>query len=148
MPVEFQNDAQKAVYEKVGQYMKELFGELAGVRDDFPAYYVVMGSAVVNAFVFPWGDKDAVINVRSHVVTGAEKTPEMLGYLLRQNFDMRFGAFSMSQDGDVVFEHTIVGSTCDKNELRASVMGVLSTADQYDDQIVSRWGGKRAQDRG
>jgi len=34
----------------------------------------------------------------------------------------------------------------DKTELRASVMAVVSTADEHDDEIVSRWGGKRALD--
>lgn len=145
--MEFKNEAHKAIYEKVGQYMKELFGELAGARDDFPAYYLMMGSALVYASVLWWGDNDAIVNVRSYVVTGAEKTPEMLEFLLRQNYDMRFGGFSMDQEGDIAFEHSIVGSTCDKNELRTSIMAVLSTADQYDDQIVSRWGGKRATDR-
>jgi hypothetical protein len=106
-----------------------------------------MGSAVVQVYVMQWGDKDAAINVRSYVVTGAERRPEMLEFLLRQNYDMRFGAFSLDHDGDVVFEHTIVGSSCDKAELKASVMAVLTTADKYDEQIVSRWGGKRAMDR-
>jgi hypothetical protein len=147
MPVQFNTEAQEAVYEKVGQQMKELFGEQTGARDDLPAYYLRMGSAVVQVFVLSWGEADAVVNVRSYVVTGAEKTPELLEFLLRQNFEMRFGAFSLDPDGDIAFEHTIVGTTCDKAELRASVMAVINTADQYDEQIVSRWGGKRAMDR-
>jgi hypothetical protein len=52
----------------------------------------------------------------------------------------------LDKSGDVTFEHNIVGSTCDKNELKASIMAVVGTADRYDDQIVSRWGGKRASD--
>jgi hypothetical protein len=88
-----------------------------------------------------------VINVRSWVVTGAERTPEMLDFLLRENFKMRFGAFGMDADGDIVFEHTIAGSTCDKNELKASMLAVLHTADDYDDKIVGRWGGQRSMDR-
>ena len=47
----------------------------------------------------------------------------------------------------VTFEQNIVGSSCDKNELKASVMAVVGTADKYDDEIVSRWGGKRSADR-
>lgn len=147
MPVEFQTEAQKAIYEKVGQYMKELFGEMTGARTDFPAYFLTMGSAAVQVFILSWGDKEAVVNVRSYVVTGAERTPEMLEYLLRENYDMRFGAFGLDKDGDVTFEHNIVGSSCDKSELRTSVMAVLGTADKYDEEIVGRWGGKRAMDR-
>jgi hypothetical protein len=60
---------------------------------------------------------------------------------------MRFGAFGLDSDNDVFFEHSIVGSTSDKVELKASVMAVVMTADRYDDQISSRWGGTRAVDR-
>lgn len=147
MPLQFETDAHKAIYEKVGQYMKELFGEFAVPREDYPAYFLRMGSATVNAGVLPWGKDDAIVNVRSYVVTGIEKTQELLEHLLRENDGMRFGAFGLDKDGDVVFEHTIVGSACSKEELRASIMAVMSTADKYDDQIVSRWGGKRAADR-
>jgi hypothetical protein len=143
----FEHDTQKGIYEKVGQYVKELFGEFAITRTDFPAYFVRMGSATVNAAVLAWGTDDAIVNVRSWVVTGAEKNPAMYEYLLRENEGMRFGAFCINDKGDIIFEHTIVGSQCSKEELRASIMAVISTADKYDDEIMSRWGGKRASDR-
>jgi len=145
--VEFKNDTQKAHFEKMGQYMKDLFGEMANARDDIPAHYLIMGSATVQVFILPWGDKETVINCRAYVVTGAERTPEMLEYLLRENYDMRFGAFGLDKEGAITFEQNIIGSTCDKTELKASVMAVLGTADKYDDEIVARWGGKRSSDR-
>lgn len=72
---------------------------------------------------------------------------DLQSHLLRENAEMRFGAFSVNDAGDILFEHTIVGSTCDPNELEASVHAVLAAADNYDDQIVQRWGGERALDR-
>jgi hypothetical protein len=145
--MEFRTQAQKACYEKIAPWMKELFGEFAFARDDAPVISVVVGSAVAQTAVFPWGEDDATICTRAYVVTGAELTPDLMHYLLRKNADMRFGAFGVDDDGDIVFEHTIVGSTCDKEELRASVMAVVLTADQFDDEIVARWGGQRALDR-
>ena len=68
-------------------------------------------------------------------------------FLLRENDRMTFGAFGIDQDGDVFFEHTIVGSTCDKPELKTSVSSVVLIADEYDDLIVEKWGGERAIDR-
>jgi len=56
-------------------------------------------------------------------------------------------ASGIDENGDIVFEHTIVGSTCDKKELESSVAAVLEVSDDYDDKIVERWGGKRALDR-
>ena len=49
--MEFKNDTQKAHFEKMGQYMKDLFGEMANARDDIPAHYLIMGSATVQVFI-------------------------------------------------------------------------------------------------
>jgi hypothetical protein len=40
----------------------------------------------------------------------------------------------------------MIGASCDKDELRNMVVMIVRTADEYDDQIVARWGGKRALD--
>lgn len=145
--MEFKTSAQKACYEKIVPWAKELFGEFAQAREDAPVFGVMAGSAMVQVAVLPWGDDDATITARAYVVSGAELTPDLMHYLLRKNDDVRFGAFGVDNDGDIFFEHTIVGSTCDKEELKASVMAVVLTADKYDDEIVARWGGQRALDR-
>lgn len=145
--MEFKTEPQKKCYEKVLPWMKELFGEFAMPRSEVPVIGVLIGSAVAQVAVTPWGEDDASITVRAYVVSGAELTPELMFYLLKENDAMRFGAFGVDADKDIFFEHTIVGSTCDKNELKASVMAVVLTADRYDDQIVARWGGQRAIDR-
>ncbi|HOD05119.1 MAG TPA: YbjN domain-containing protein, partial [Anaerolineaceae bacterium] len=92
-------------------------------------------------------EDDATITTRAYVVTGVELTPDLMHFLLRENDRMRFGAFGVDQDNDIFFEHTIVGSTCDMEELKSSVLAVVYTADQYDDQIIQKWGGQRAVDR-
>lgn len=144
--MQFHSEAHKAVYEKIGPWMKELFGEFARAREDTPVFGVLVGSALAHVAVYPWGEDDATICTRSYVVTKVEVIPDLMHFLLRKNDDMRFGAFGLDGDNDIFFEHTIVGSTCDKEELRASVMAVLTTADKYDDEIVARWGGERAVD--
>ena len=142
--MQFQSPHQQATYEKILPWMKEMFGEFTWVRNDVPLIGVVVGSALAQAGVHPWGTDDATICTRAYVVSGAELTPDLLYFLLRTNADMRFGAFGVDDDGDIFFEHTIVGSTCDKGELKSSVMAVVRTADDYDDKIVARWGGQRA----
>ena len=69
-------------------------------------------------------------------------------YLLLENYTMRFGAFGIDDRGDIVLQHTIVGSTCDKEELQASVTAITTQADRYDDLIIQRWGGERALTQG
>lgn len=145
--MEFKHVTQKTTYEKVGQWMRELFGGVVHVRQDAPVYGVRFGSAFVQVSISPWGENEAIITTRSYVVYGANLREDLLKYLLRKNDEMRFGAFALDGDGDIVFSHTIVGSTCQKEELKASVYAVMKVADQYDDEIVGRWGGERALDR-
>jgi hypothetical protein len=145
--MEFQSDAQKETYEKVAPWVTDIFGDFASVNDDGPTFGIMVGTAYAQMGVFPWGKDDATITTRSYVVTGTELTPDLMLFLLSENDKMRFGAFGVDKDKDVFFEHTIVGSTCDREELKASIMAVIMTADQYDEQIVAKWGGQTARDR-
>jgi hypothetical protein len=145
--LKFETTAQEACYEKVTTWMLEIFGKCPCARQDIPGLGMFMGSALVEVLIFPWDGDDAIINTRSHVVTGAELKPDLMRYLLEENAKMVFGAFGISPDSEILFEHSIVGSTCDMKELEASVKAVMEIADDYDDKIVDRWGGKRALDR-
>lgn len=142
--MEFVTLAQRACYEKVVPWLKELFGSYAMVRNDIPVIQVTIGSALATVRISPWGEDDATISSRAYVVTGVELSADLMHFLLRENDKMRFGAFGVDGDENIFFEHTIVGSSVDKDELKGSVMAVVITADQYDDQIVTQWGGQRA----
>jgi hypothetical protein len=144
--MDFQNSVQKKHYTKVLGWMRPLFGDIPWEKLDEPGFGLFMGSAWVELRILPWKD-DTVVNVRSTVVSDVTLTVDLLNYLLRENHEMLFGAFSISRTGDILFEHTIVGSTIDKKELESSVLAVLEIADKYDDEIVTRWGGKRALDK-
>ena len=145
--IQFQTVHQEETFNKVKGWMKDIFGDFATPREDAPNVSVYVGSSYSSVAVMPWGDDDAIITTRSWVVTGVEMTQDMLYYLLRENDTMRFGGFGLDSDNDIFFEHTIVGSTADKVQLKASVMAVVMTADRYDDEITGRFGGTRAIDR-
>lgn len=145
--MEFKTKAHEEIYQKIAGYMKDLFGEFARPRPDDTAFGITVGSAYVYSRIYPWGEDEAVINTRSYVITKCEIVPELMEYLLTENDTMRFGAFGLDKDKDIFFEHAILGSTCDKEELKASVMAVIYTADKYDDTIHDKWGGLRAEDR-
>jgi hypothetical protein len=80
------------------------------------------------------------------VARGSDLNQQCLEFLLRENHSFVFGAFSVDKEGDIAFSHSILGETCDKDELRHLVLSVAAVADQYDDKIVSRWGGQRGTD--
>ena len=144
--IQFETQPQKDCYNKIAGWMDELFSDYPWEKLDEVGFGLFMGSAWVEVRVYPWHEDDAVINTRSKVAINPSITPELLKFLLEENSDQLFGAFSLTKTGDILFEHTIVGSTCDPEELEASVLAVLETADEYDDKIITRWGGKRALD--
>ncbi len=145
--MEFATEAQRQCFEKVQPWVTELFGGSVLRNPEKPLLGVMQGSAFAQVGVFPWADDDAIITTRSYVVTGVELTSDLMRFLLVENGGMHFGAFGVDDDGDIFFEHSIVGSTCDRKELESSVTAVVRTADDYDDQIVARWGGQRALDQ-
>jgi hypothetical protein len=145
--VDFKTKAHEKVYKRVNGYLHDVFGEMVKVLPDSPHFLLQTGSALSHIVILPWGDDDAVVSVRAYVAYGSDLRPDLLKFLLEQNDRMRFGAFGIDSDGDIFFEHTIAGSTCDKEEVRASTIAVTQTADRYDDKIIERWGGMREIDR-
>ena len=143
----FANETQRAVYERVRSFIADLFGELAVYRDDAPAFAVAAGSAVAHVHVLPWTDEGAIVTTRAFVVSGVTLTEDLMRWMLARNAEALWGAFGVDEDGEIVIDHSINGPTCDKEDLRASVLGVIFSADRYDDEIVARWGGERALDR-
>ena len=145
--MEFQTETQKKTYEKVAQILKDEFGKSAQARDDSPAFLLNKGSAYVQVTVSPIGDHFSCVRAHSWVVTGAENTPELLQFLLKENLNMRFGAFCVDDVGDICFTHAILGESLDAPALMYSLGAVAGVADDYDDKIVQRFGGQRAVDR-
>ena len=143
----FANETQRAVYDRVRSFIEDLFGELAVYRDDAPAFAVAAGSAVAHVHVLPWTDEGAIVTTRAFVVSGATLSEDLMRWMLERNAEALWGAFGVDEDGEIVIDHSINGPTCDKEDLRASVLGVIFSADRYDDEIVAHWGGERALDR-
>ena len=145
-PMKFAHEKHKATYERVHDYMVQLYGESAWAAPDGPYFVVHGGSATVLAAVDPWGE-DATVSVFSWVVTEVEESPELLRYLLAQNFDKLFGGFAIDGRKNVLYKYTLFGQTLDKEELAIAVQLVLSVADSLDDEIIGQFGGLSAKDR-
>ncbi len=145
--MKFKTSGQEEIYNRILPWMHELFGESLVVFEDEPLLIVNFGSAVASTRVVPWYKDETLITTRSYVVTDIQITPELSYYLLRENNSIYFGRFAYDAENDIVFEHSLVGTACDRLALNHSVITVVRIADTYDDEIVARWGGQRALDR-
>jgi hypothetical protein len=142
--MQFESPVQQQCYERIAGYLKELYGEFAKPETERPMWGIASGSTLVQIGVWSYRDgQDAYVNVWSWLVMGAERTPELMAYLLNRNRDLRFGAFGMNDTGDIVFKHSIRATSCDKEELRNTISAVMFTSDDEDEKIIARWGGRR-----
>ena len=142
--MKFESNAQKKCYRQVASWLEEMFGDNVEAQEDEPIFFVTYESTALIVMVLPYGEDDAVISTRAIVVTSPKLNKDLLYFRLRANDDILFGAFGIDGDDDVFFEHAIVGSAADQAGFEASVASVAATADEYDDQIVERWGGELA----
>ena len=141
----FETSAQEECYRRVTDWLERVRYRIEADPDE-PVLTVRAGSSVVRLRVYPWGKADATIRIRAQVVIGAPLDPELTEFLLRENARLQFGGFGLDGDGDIVFEHSLVGSTCDVDEILSALAAVSMAADAYDNRIVERWGGRRAID--
>lgn len=140
--MEIRNEWHSDCFNKVKRHMRAIFGEQAEQVDGTPEFRVRNGSATVQVRVVPW-EGDALIVARAYIASCIDLTPDLMRYLLSKNNDIAFGAFGVDADSSIFLEHAIVGSTCNKAELKATVLSVLTIADAYDEEIIARWGGQQ-----
>lgn len=107
-----------------------------------PGHFILQrGSTHVDVQVISYNNLPAVRSM-APVTIGSRIDMDLMRFLLLKNAGLPFGAFGLDQRGVVGFSHTILATSMDKEELSASVNTVLVLADEFDDQIVARWGGK------
>ena len=128
----------------VRAYLNKLFKKNYQEMDG--RFILTEGSAVIQIVIRPWYDNDAVVDMFSYVVEGANISPEITNFLLRKNATLHFGAFGLTFDNTIMFSYSLAGMNLDLNELKAALKMVAAISDFYDDEIVKIAGGKRGID--
>jgi hypothetical protein len=144
--MEFKTEAQRVAYERCAALATKVFGEAIIALDEEPCFVMSQGSTLVYAHVKPWGDDGSILQVYAPVVLGAEMTQELALYLLRENDGLRFGGFSVGEDDAVFFNYNVIADAIGKEVFKSAILTVLAAADDYDDELVARWGGRRVSD--
>ena len=145
MSARFLNDAHRHTYKSVARMMVGLFGDNVEASLELTELSVGLGTARADVRVMPWQD-DALVIVSSTLLRQTAVDFDLMEFLLQENAAMDIGSFSLARSGDVVFRHVILGATLNEAALKAVVWSVLRVADQYDDRIRQRWGGRRSID--
>ncbi len=105
----------------------------------------ILGIASARVFIVPtWIEKGSTV-VRVFAITNLDVpvTAELTTYLLEKNLEFVFGGFALDAEaGAVWFNHNILGDFAHPGQLEATLAAVVQTADEYDDEIKQRFGGR------
>jgi hypothetical protein len=141
----FHTQTQEEVYRQVKSYLDELVDEHFDDAEHCD-FYLKYGSTVLEISIFPYEEDDAVIEVLAFCVQGVEPSFELLQELLELNSEVVLGAFSVVGN-EIFFSHSFLGRRLRPEQLIASLDIVASISDEYDEQIVSKYGGETAIER-
>ena len=125
----------------------DLSGDLIGVR-------FTDVSTQVHIRIIDWGKtKDGeprtLVRISSPVSRNLNPSPALYEYVCREAPKNWFGTLSVVDDSEVpgqlaiTMGHTLLGDYLDEEELSSALWGVLNSADEVDDVIKQKFGGKR-----
>lgn len=142
---QFHTVCQEEVYRQIKAYLDELVDEHFDDAEHCD-FYLKYGSTVLEISITPYQEDDAVVDILAFCVQGAEPSFELMQELLRLNSEVPLGGFSMV-GSDVFYSHAFLGRRLRPEQLIASLEMVADISDEYDEQLVAKYGGETALDR-
>jgi hypothetical protein len=135
--------------DRVQRYLADLVGSVQLTPEG--AFTFQVGSARVFVSCSVWESTDStLVAVACPVLSDCQPSPELYQHIATHANDYLFGhLWAQPQDDGtlvVMFTHTLLGDYLDPDELKHAVGGVVGTADQIDDDLKARFGGKRFDD--
>jgi hypothetical protein len=139
------DDRLESVYQRVGAAFRD--GGIKFVENaENHLYTALFGSTAVNVKVTPAGENDTWVQYVAPVVLGARLGPDLYEYLIRKNAEWAATQFCVNPSGEILLAYALPGSIIDDDWCRQALAFVAVNADQQDDEIRARWGGKSAQE--
>ena len=129
--------------ERVKAYLAEM--NLAPDRSEDGLYLFKYGSTVVMISLFQETD-DTFCRFASIMLKDFEPSLEILHRILRLNTEVLFGTFLLFEDNTLSFSATLLGNHLDFDEFEKTLRYVAKVSDDYDDELQTLGGGKRAED--
>src|SRR2546423_3749677 len=104
-------------------------------------------STRINVDVLPFGDDATVVNVYAITNVDLTPSPELYEFVATHSDDWVFGHIALWEaegPAALAFRHTLLADYLDEPELRSAVAAVAVTADEVDDKIKAKFGGRLA----
>ena len=145
----FKNKAHEESHKKLGEMLRRLYGESNVQVLDEITYYMWEGSTVVHLTSETYGKEDnPMVEIWAKVTVGTPLTDALGRYLIVENSQLNFGGFRFylwnddPNTGNVVFEQRLPFYAITDELLQHFISMIAWTGDNYDDDIVKKYGGK------
>jgi len=94
------------------------------------------------------GNPQTLVVISAMILHGVKPTPALYEWVARQGGSRWFGhveVYDDEQPGTVhlIMSHTLLGDYLDERELDTAIGSVLLSADEWDDELQTTFGGKR-----
>jgi hypothetical protein len=134
--------------DKVQRYLADLVGSVQLTPDG--AFTFQLGSTRVFVICQARTPEMTTVKIVAPVLIGCAASPELFEHIALHADDYMFGHLSAerAEDGTigVYFTHILLGDFLDPEELKGAVGRVATTADEIDDELKTRFGGRRFHD--
>lgn len=131
------------VRQKVQRYLLEVLHAVEVDRDgDFTFR---QGSARIFVSVLPFREDRTTVNIHAAIVRDIPASPEVYKFIATEG-SFSFGHMTCSErEGKITIYlgHTLLGDFLDPEELKMATFLLAQRADEVDDKIVGKFGGKR-----
>ena len=133
-----------AVRNKVQRILANEFGSVE--IDNKGRFVIKHESSVTFIDVEEWSD-NTIVSLTCPMLTEVEITPELTRWIAVDGQNFIFGNTSLSPDengttGWVFFEHNLLGDDLDEPELIRAVVGVVVSANNLDNELRDKFGGR------
>ena len=128
--------------QNIKRFADELGIELS--RHDSLNYYFQYDSALIHLGLEQDREGLESIVTQSLVAGQVPQSPELTAWLLATNLELPLGAFGFKSGTIVLRQSLAAAQDLSLEQFRANFFTIAILADQFDDQIVARFGGKRS----
>lgn len=132
-----------ATRERLQEMLTEIFERIE--VDKYGSYTFPAESARVFVKVHLFGGDRTVVNIFAHTNIDVPASEELFRYIALNSNTWMFGHLGASErDGRVLvtLSHRLLGEHLQLEELKAAAYSVAFTADQIDDEVKERFGGR------
>jgi hypothetical protein len=150
------------VRDKVSRYAKEVFnivqldddGDLIIPYESTRVFIRVFEREVAKENESFWNENQlsrTAVYVWAPTIFDVKPSNELYKWVATEGADFFYGHCKVTPFGDkgnvqVIFEITIPGDSIDPGELKQALLSVATTADDLDDELKIKFGGKRVED--